>query len=69
MCHFFYRTIKFIVMMGGWLHMKMERTGLNLEEERNTCQRFSVEEYIARKYGIEKEDKNSEKNGKENVSD
>lgn len=49
--------------------MKMERTGLNLEKERNTCQRFSVEEYIARKYGIEKEDKNSEKMEKENVSD
>lgn len=47
--------------------MKMERTGLHLEEERNTRQRFSVEEYIARKYGIEKEEKNSGKMEKDNT--
>lgn len=42
-------------MIGGLVHMKMKKSVLSQEEKRNTCQRFSVEEYIAQKYGIKKE--------------
>lgn len=35
--------------------MNKEKNTLNIEKENNVRQRFSVEEYIAKKYGIDKE--------------
>lgn len=35
--------------------MNKEKNTLNIEKENNVRQRFSVEEYIAEKYGIDKE--------------